>query len=200
MIVFEGGRKIHMESIRELLIEEMADLYDAEKQLVKALPKMAKAASNDQLREAFESHLEQTRGHVERLEQAFQLLEQKAKGKPCAAMKGLIEEGKETIEEDLSDGLLDSAIICAAQKVEHYEIAGYGTLSAWARSLGLDDVAGLLEETLAEEKEADEKLTQVGGDVLADAEAAGEQDEEEAPKKGATTKSKSNGRARRRAS
>jgi ferritin-like metal-binding protein YciE len=200
MIVFEGGRKIHMESIRELLIEEMADLYDAEKQLVKALPKMAKAASNDQLREAFESHLEQTRGHVERLEQAFQLLEHKAKGKPCAAMKGLIEEGKETIEEDLSDGLLDSAIICAAQKVEHYEIAGYGTLSAWARSLGLDEVAGLLEETLAEEKEADEKLTQVGGDVLTDVEAAEEQDEAEAPKKAATAKAKSNGRARRRAS
>jgi ferritin-like metal-binding protein YciE len=189
-----------MESIRELLIEEMADLYDAEKQLVKALPKMAKTASNEQLREAFENHLEQTRGHVERLEQAFQLLDHKAKGKPCQAMKGLIAEGKGTMEEDLSDGLLDSAIICAAQKVEHYEIAGYGTLSAWARSLGLDEVAGLLEETLAEEKEADEKLTQVGGDVLAEAEAAGEQDEEETPRKAATAKSKSNGRARRRAS
>ena len=97
MIVFKGGREIHMESIRELLIEEMADLYDAEKQLVKALPKMAKAASNEQLREAFENHLEQTRGHVERLEQAFQLLDHKAKGKPCRAMKGLIEEGKETL-------------------------------------------------------------------------------------------------------
>lgn len=186
-----------MESIRELLIEEMSDLYDAEKQLVKALPKMAKAASNSQLREAFESHLEQTRGHVERLEQAFQLLDHKAKSKPCAAMKGLIEEGKETMEEDLPDGLLDSAIICAAQKVEHYEMSGYGTLSAWARSLGLDEVAGLLEETLAEEKEADEKLTQVAGDVLAETEAAGEQ---EAPKKTAGAKSKGNGRAKRRAS
>src|SRR5271154_5461983 len=116
VIVFEGGRKfIPMESIRELLIEEMADLYDAEKQLVKALPKMAKAASNEQLREAFENHLEQTRGHVQRLEHVFQLLDHKAKGKPCAAMKGLIEEGKETMEEDgLADGLMDSAIICAA--------------------------------------------------------------------------------------
>jgi ferritin-like metal-binding protein YciE len=195
-----------MESIRELLIEEMGDLYDAEKQLVKALPKMAKAASNEQLREAFENHLEQTRGHVERLEQAFQLLDQKAKSKPCAAMKGLIEEGKETMEEDFSDGILDSAIICAAQKVEHYEIAGYGTLSAWARSLGLDDVAGLLEETLAEEKEADEKLTQVGGDVLAETEAASDQEEDAvqenggAHRKGAAAKSKGNGRLKRRAS
>ncbi len=194
-----------MESIRELLIEEMGDLYDAEKQLVKALPKMAKAASNEQLREAFESHLEQTRGHVERLEQAFQLLDQKAKSKPCAAMKGLIEEGKETMEEDFSDGVLDSAIICAAQKVEHYEIAGYGTLSAWARSLGMDDVAGLLEETLAEEKEADEKLTQVGGDVLAEAEMATEREEAVqenggARRKGAAAKSKGNGRLKRRAS
>src|ERR1700693_1598376 len=160
---------------------------------------MAKAASNDQLREAFESHLEQTRGHVERLEQAFQLLGHKAKGKPCPAMKGLIEEGKETIEEDLSDGLLDSAIICAAQKVEHYEMAGDGTLSAWARSLGLDEVAGLLEETLAGEKEAGEKVTQVAGDVLAETEAAGEQ-EDEAPRKAVAAKSRSDGRGKRRAS
>jgi len=194
-----------MESIRELLIEEMADLYDAEKQLVKALPKMAKAASNEQLREAFENHLEQTRGHVQRLEQAFELLDQKAKGKPCAAMKGLVEEGKETMEEDdLSDGLMDSAIIAAAQKVEHYEIAGYGTLSAWARSLGLDEVAGLLEETLAEEKEADEKLTQVGGDVLTEVESSGEQENEEQEsgtrRKGVAGKSKANGRTKRRAS
>jgi ferritin-like metal-binding protein YciE len=191
-----------MESIRELLIEEMADLYDAEKQLVKALPKMAKAASNEQLREAFENHLEQTRGHVQRLEQAFELLDQKAKGKPCAAMKGLVEEGKETMEEDgLSDGLMDSAIIAAAQKVEHYEIAGYGTLSAWARSLGLDEVAGLLEETLAEEKEADEKLTQVGGDVLTEVESAGEQEEETGTRrKAVVAKAKGNGQAKRRAS
>jgi ferritin-like metal-binding protein YciE len=189
-----------MESIRELLIEEMPDLYDAEKQLVKALPKMAKAASSDQLREAFESHLEQTRGHVARLEQAFQLLNVKAKGKPCAAMKGLIEEGKETMEEDLAEGLMDSAIICAAQKVEHYEMAGYGTLSAWARSLGLDEVAGLLEETLAEEKEADEKLTQVGGDVLAEAEEAdGQEEEKETGVRRKGVAKKSNGRSKRRA-
>jgi ferritin-like metal-binding protein YciE len=196
-----------MESIRELLIEEMADLYDAEKQLLKALPKMAKASSNEQLREAFESHLEQTRGHVERLEQAFQLMDQKAKGKPCVAMKGLIEEGKETMEEDLEDGLLDSALICAAQKVEHYEIAGYGTLSAWARSLDLDEVAGLLEETLAEEKEADEKLTQVAGDVLGEVEEMPEHEEADpsekpanTPRRGVHARSKTNERLKRRAS
>jgi len=190
-----------MESIRQLLLEEMSDLYDAEKQLVKALPKLAKTAANDQLREAFESHLEQTRGHVERLEQAFQMLDQKAKSKPCAAMKGLIEEGKETMEEDLSDALMDSAIICAAQKVEHYEIAGYGTLSAWARSLGLDDVAALLEATLAEEKEADEKLSEVAGDVLVE---VGDLEEDQGSetdtvKKSAASKSAGNGRAKRRA-
>jgi ferritin-like metal-binding protein YciE len=199
-----------MESVRELLMEEMGDLYDAEKQLVKALPKMAKTASNDQLREAFENHLEQTRGHVQRLEQAFVLLDKKAKSKPCEAMKGLIEEGKETMEEELSDHLMDSAIIAAAQKVEHYEIAGYGTLAAWARSLGLDDVAELLESTLAEEKEADEKLTQVAGEVLAEAEAGSEDQEQEdqeqvsaegnARRKGAASKSRNTSRTKRRAS
>ena len=185
------------EGLKELYIDELKDLYNAENQLVKALPKMAKAASNEQLREAFESHLEQTRGHVARLEQAFQLLDEKAKGKPCAAMKGLIEEGKETIEEDFSGGLMDSAIICAAQKVEHYEISGYGTLSAWARALGLDNVAGLLEETLAEEKEADEKLTQVAGDVLAETSETSEEEEESPGKKSVAAKSKVNGRSKR---
>lgn len=194
-----------MESIRELLVEQMKDLYDAEKQLVKALPKMAKAASNDQLKEAIESHLEQTRGHVQRLEQAFQLLDQKAKSKPCQAMKGLVEEGKQTLEEDFSEPLLDSAIICAAQKVEHYEIAGYGTVKAWASSLGLDEVAELLEETLAEEKEADEKLNEIAGEVLEEAKAS-EQSQEEAeeqpqqmPQRRSAAKG-GNGRARRRAS
>lgn len=196
-----------MDSIRELLIDEMRDLYDAEKQLVKALPKMAKAAASEELKEAFESHLEQTRGHVERLEQAFELLGQKAKSKPCAAMKGLIEEGQETVEEDLAEPLLDSAIICAAQKVEHYEIAGYGTLSSWARALALDDVAALLEETLNEEKEADEKLTELAGPILAEAEAMGSDEEEETEavsvggpaRKGASGSSKSANASKRRA-
>lgn len=197
-----------MESIRELLVDEMRDLYDAEKQLVKALPKIAKTSSNDALRDAIESHLEQTKGHVQRLEQAFEMLDGKARSKPCKAMKGLIEEGKETMDEDLSEPLMDSALICAARKVEHYEIAGYGTVSAWARSLGLDDVAELLEATLAEEKEADEKLTQVAGEVLSEAELAQESEEEQEEdgervgvrRRGVASKSGNGGRAKRRAS
>ena len=169
-----------MESIRELLIEQMRDLYDAEKQLVKALPKMAKAASNDQLREAFQEHLEQTRGHVERMERAFQICDTTAKSKPCAGMRGLVEEGKETMEEDLAEPLADSAIICSAQKVEHYEIAGYGTLIAWANCIGLSDLAEIFEQTLEEEKAADEKLTQVAEEILAEAgESGGSGDSEE---------------------
>jgi len=195
-----------MESIRELLVDEMRDLYDAEKQLVKALPKMAKTSSNDALRDAIESHLEQTKGHVQRLEQAFEMLDGKVRSKPCKAMKGLIEEGKETMGEDLAELLMDSALICAAQKVEHYEIAGYGTVSAWARSLGLDDVAELLEATLAEEKDADEKLTQVAEEVLSEAEQAqestGEEEDAESDvrKRGVTSKSGNGNRSRRRAS
>lgn len=195
-----------MESIRDLLIEEMRDLYDAEKRLVKALPKMAKAAANQELSQAFESHLEETRGHVERLERVFELLGERAKGRPCQAMKGLIEEGKERMEEETDEPIRDAAIICAAQKVEHYEIAAYGTLGAWARSLGLDDVAGLLDETLEEEKAADEKLTEVASGVLSEAESMGnELPEEEAVemnnprKKGAARKaSAGNGGSRRR--
>jgi ferritin-like metal-binding protein YciE len=172
-----------MESVRELLIDQMQDLYDAEKQLVKALPKLAKAASNEELKQAFEDHLEQTRGHVERLERAFEMLDAKAKSKTCEAMKGLVKEGAETTEEDFSEPLLDSAIICAAQKVEHYEIAGYGTLIAWASSIGLEDVAEVFEETLREEKEADEKLTQIGGEILTETaeDSAEDLDAEEQP-------------------
>jgi len=193
-----------MESLRDVLIEEMKDLYDAEKQLVKALPKMAKAAGNDELRTAFESHLEETKGHVQRLEQAFELMDEKAKSKPCEAMKGLIAEGSETMQEDFSEPLLDSAIICAAQKVEHYEIAGYGTVTAWARVLGLEDVAELLEQTLEEEKAADEKLTEVNGDIIAEAGAAASSEEEgetvgagSAQRKGSSNKS-SDSKSKRR--
>ncbi len=151
------------ETIRDLLIEEMQDLYDAEKQLVKALPKMVKTASSEELSEAFAGHLEQTKGH----EQAFQMLDEKPKGKACAAMKGLISEAQERIEDNDEGALADSAMICAAQKAEHYEIAGYGTLKAWAEELGLDNVAALLDETLREEKEADQKLSIIAGKVMA---------------------------------
>ena len=199
-----------MESIRDLLVDEMGDLYDAEKQLVKALPKMVKAASNQELSQAFENHLEQTRGHVERLERAFEMLGEKPKSKPCKAMKGLIEEAEETIEEGVPEPLLDSAIICAAQKVEHYEIAGYGTLKSWANTLGLDDVAGILDETLEEEREADEKLTDVADGLLSDSAELGssenEVDEEHQTvgasigrKKAAAGKSKTQGSAKGRA-
>jgi ferritin-like metal-binding protein YciE len=160
-----------MESIRELLIDEMRDLYDAEKQLVKALPTVAKASTNPELSSAFEKHLEETRGQVERLERAFALLGEKPKSKPCAAMKGLIEEAGEAAKDGSAEALTDSAIICVAQKVEHYEIAGYGTLSAWAKALGLTEVADLLNQTLEEEKAANETLTDVGGEILASASA-----------------------------
>lgn len=155
--------------IRQLLIEEMQDQYHAEKQLVKALPKMVRAAANAELSQAFASHLEETRGHVLRLEKAFAMLGVKPKGKPCAAMKGLIEEATETLAEKMPASLQDSAIICAAQKTEHYEIAGYGTICAWASALGLNDVADLLRVTLAEEKAADKKLSDVADGLLADA-------------------------------
>ncbi|MDQ1468610.1 MAG: hypothetical protein QOJ99_90 [Bryobacterales bacterium] len=168
--------------IRDLLIREMQDLYDAEKQLVKALPKLAKAASNTELRQAFTDHTEETKGQVQRLEQAFQMLGVKAKGKPCAAMKGLITEAQETMGEEMEDPLMDSAIIAAAQKVEHYEIAGYGTICAWANAIGLNDVSDLLEETLDEEKATDDKLTEINEPILAEmGRDAGQEDAEEAP-------------------
>jgi ferritin-like metal-binding protein YciE len=146
-----------MNQLRETFLTEMADLYDAEKQLLKALPKMAKAAEHEELKEAFETHLEETEEHVNRLEQVFELFDQQAKGKKCKAMQGLIEEGEELIRD--KEG--DAALICAAQKVEHYEIASYGSLHAWATLLEEHDAAELLQETLDEEKSADDKLTEV---------------------------------------
>ncbi len=165
------------ETMQELLVKEMQDLYDAEKQLVKALPKMVKAAASEELSQAFGEHLEQTKGHVERMERAFEMLKQKPKAKSCAAMKGLISEAQERIDAKEESALADSAIICAAQKVEHYEIAGYGTLKTWAEELGLEDVAALLEETLEEEKEADQKLTEIASKVMA--ESSSEEEESE---------------------
>jgi ferritin-like metal-binding protein YciE len=148
-------------SLNDLLIEELKDLYSAENQLVKALPKMAKGANSAELRQGFEDHLEQTRKQVERLEEAAQMLDASLKGKKCKAMEGLIEEGKELLSEDADPAVLDAGLIAAAQKVEHYEIASYGTVCTWARELGLTDVADLLAETLEEEKATDEKLTEL---------------------------------------
>ena len=146
-------------TLDDLLLEQLKDLYNAEKQLTKALPKMAKAASNAELKKAFQTHLAQTEGHVERLEQVFESLGEKAKGKLCHAMKGLIEEGQEAIKEDATPEVKDAALIAAAQRVEHYEMAGYGAARAHAMQLGLQDVARTLQQTLDEEGEADKKLT-----------------------------------------
>jgi len=148
-----------MESLEDLMHDELKDIYDAEKQLTKALPKLAKKASNDQLRQAIEQHLQETQGHVERLEQIFEQLGMPARGKKCDAMKHLIEEGNDMIAEADEEAVRDAVMIASAQKVEHYEIASYGTLRTWANMLEKNDAAALLEETLEEEKEADMKLT-----------------------------------------
>jgi ferritin-like metal-binding protein YciE len=153
------------QGLKELYVDELKDLYSAENQLVKALPKMAKAASSDELRQGFEKHLEQTRGHVQRLEKIFQSVGESPKGKTCKGMQGLIEEGSEATEEDYEGSVMDAALIGAAQRVEHYEIAGYGTVRSMAETLTEDDHVSLLEETLEEEKEADEKLTELAEQI-----------------------------------
>ena len=150
-----------LESLDALFLHEIKDLLSAEKQLVKALPKMAKGAANENLRAAFEEHLEQTRGHVERLEQIFEMLEKSPRAEHCKAMEGLIEEGADLLEEEGAETVKDAALIGAAQRVEHYEIAAYGTTRTLAELLGLTKAAELLQQTLDEEKETDEKLTQL---------------------------------------
>jgi ferritin-like metal-binding protein YciE len=188
---FEGSKKMSAENLREALVEEIRDLYNAEKQLVKALPKMAKGASSDELREAFESHLEETEGQVTRLERVFELLEEKPRGKHCAGMAGIVEEGSEKLQEDMEDSVLDACLIASAQKVEHYEIGAYGTAIAWAEALELGDVAQVLRETLEEEKAADEKLTALAESGINEAATAGEsgQDEEDEEEEEAATAS-----------
>src|SRR5450432_4621841 len=153
------------DSLKELYIDELRDIYSAESQLVKALPKLAKAATSEELSAAFEGHLEQTRGHVERLEQIFEMLEESPKGKKCAGMEGLVEEGSEVMKEGLEGAVLDAALIGAAQRVEHYEIAAYGTVIAFATTLGESDHVSLLEATLSEEKATDEKLTELSKEI-----------------------------------
>jgi ferritin-like metal-binding protein YciE len=153
---------------------ELKDLYSAEKQITKALPKMAKAATNEDLREAFESHLEETEGQIKRLEKIFKQLDISfTRVEKCKAMEGLIEEGKEIMEEGLEPEVLDAALICAAQKVEHYEMAGYGCARTFAQQLGYSDVAELLQETLDEEGAADDKLNGIAESVVNEEAAAG---------------------------
>ena len=150
-----------VKTLDDLFVHGLKDIYSAEKQLVKALPKMAKAASSEKLKAGFEEHLEQTHGHVERLETIFKSLDASTRGVKCAAMEGLVEEGAEMIGEDAEPAVKDAGLIAAAQKVEHYEIASYGTLAAFAELLGHSEAVELLRQTLAEEKETDEKLTQL---------------------------------------
>ena len=175
------------DAMRELYVAELRDLYNAETQLTKALPKMAKAASSPELRQAFEEHLRQTSEQVSRLEQIFEMLDEKPTGKKCLGMEGLVKEGAETMKEDYEGHVMDAAIIGAAQRVEHYEIAGYGTVREFAELLGEDDHVSLLEETLEEEKETDEKLTQLAEQINTQAqeEAEGEESEgeEETPRR-----------------
>jgi ferritin-like metal-binding protein YciE len=153
------------QALKELYVDELKDIYNAENQLVKALPKMAKAATSDELRTGFEEHLEQTRGHVERLERIFKALGEKPSGKKCKGMEGLVAEGQEMMHEDFEDDLMDAALISVAQRVEHYEIAAYGTVRTYAELLGEDEAVTLLEQTLEEEKETDQKLSELASDI-----------------------------------
>src|SRR6187551_614377 len=146
-------------TLHDAFIDELRDAYDAEKQLIKALPKLAKASTSPDLRAAFESHLEETRGQVEKLEQVFASLDEKVRVKHCDGIAGIIEEGKSVMEEDFDDTTMDACLIAAGQRAEHYEMAAYGTLVAWAKAMGHDEAADLLQQTLEEEKAADEKLS-----------------------------------------
>ena len=157
-----------MKDLHELFLEQLSDVYDAEKQLVKALPKLADGASSSELRTAFREHLDQTEGHVQRLEEVFEMIGKPAKGKKCEAMEGLIAEGRDMMEES-EPNVKDAALIAAAQKVEHYEIASYGCLRTWADLLEMDQASTLLQETLDEEKETDERLTDIASAINVEA-------------------------------
>jgi ferritin-like metal-binding protein YciE len=165
-------------NLHDVYVEQLKDLYSAETQLIKALPKMAKAATAPDLKQGFTDHLEQTKGHAQRLEEIFQGLDEKPTGKKCKAMEGLIKEGAEAIEEDATPSAKDALLIAAAQRVEHYEIAGYGSVKTYANLLGEDDAAKLLAETLQEEKDTDVKLTEAAEQINVEANE-GEEEEEE---------------------
>jgi len=166
-------------TFHDAFIDELRDTYDAERQLTKALAKLAKAATSPDLREAFETHLEETKGQIERLEEVFEGLDEKVRGKHCEGIAGIIEEGKALLEEDFDDATLDAGLIAAGQRAEHYEIAAYGTLVAWAKTMGHTDAATLLQENLDEEKAANEKLSQLAeGGINQGAADAAEPDEE----------------------
>lgn len=154
-------------NMHKMMLDELRDIYSAETQITKALPKMARKASNPDLKAAFEHHLEETRGQIERLDRVFEMLDTnaRARGKKCEAMEGLVSEAKEIMDEDLDADAMDASLVAAAQKVEHYEIAGYGTICAWAKAMGHDDVAKSLAETLEEERATDEKLNKLSAKI-----------------------------------
>lgn len=175
-----------IKTAQDFFVDELKDIYSAEKQAVRAYPKLAKAVSSPQLKEALQTHLEETKGQVERLDQVFEILEKRASGKTCEAMKGLVEETSEALEEIEKGPILDAALIACGQRMEHYEIAAYGTVVALATAMGHDDIAQLLSQTLEEEKATDQKLTEVSESVNKaaigdDEEEEDEEDEEEAP-------------------
>jgi ferritin-like metal-binding protein YciE len=155
-----------LDTLHKLYVEELRDIYNAENQLLKVLPKMAKAASSEELKTAFEDHLSETKDHVDRLDEIFKGLDENPKGKTCKAMKGLVEEGSEILEEEGEESVLDAGIIAAAQKVEHYEIASYGTVRSWANLLGEEEAADLLQQTLDEEGEADKRLNELAQEIV----------------------------------
>ena len=194
-------------TLHDAFIDELHDTYDAEKQLTKALPKLAKAATSADLRKAFESHLQETKGHIDRLEQVFGSLEEKVRGKHCDGIAGIIEEGKSIMEEDFDETTMDACLIAAGQRAEHYEMAAYGTLVAWAQAMGHDEAASLLQQNLDEEKAADKKLSAIAeGGINQDAADAAHPDGDEeadaprgramaaAPKRARPAPSKRNGR------
>lgn len=177
---------MNQKALKDLYVDELRDLYDSEQQLIKALPKMVKAAYSAELRSGFEQHLEQTKGHASRLEQILQGLGEPVKGKKCKGMQGIVAEGGEAISDGFEGPLMDAALISAAQRVEHYEIAGYGTVHAFALVLGEEEAASLLEQTLQEEKETDETLTQLSAEINPQAAEGGNSNAEavdEAPKR-----------------
>jgi ferritin-like metal-binding protein YciE len=168
----KGVIRMEMESLKELFVDELKDLYSAENQILKALPKMIKKATSPELKRGFEKHLKETEVHVERLEKIFQQLEESPRGKKCKGMEGIIEDGKELMEEDAEPEVMDAGLIGAAQHVEHYEIAGYGCVRTYAELLGQTKIAALLQKTLDEEKATDEKLTQLAGNINVEADQA----------------------------
>jgi ferritin-like metal-binding protein YciE len=183
-------------TLHDAFIDELRDTYDAEKQLTKALAKLAKASSNPKLRQAFESHLQETQGQIARLEQVFKSVDEKVRGKHCDGIAGIIEEGKSIMEEDFDDTTMDACLIAAGQRAEHYEMAAYGTLVAWAQAMGHTQAAKLLQQTLDEEKAADKKLSGLAeGGINQGAADAAHVDEDEDPVGAATSSAE---RARRR--